>query len=130
MPNRISPHLFTLLLLFAMAGCSKTSPSIDKVNTRPQTAPATPEAIASSAVAERVGVMPESVEIVSVSAVEFRDSSLDCPQAGMAYMQVITPGYVVIARATGRNFDVRVSGKRGLICDKQSGRKPEPARNR
>ncbi len=130
MSGKPSMRLFTLLLLFAMMGCSRTSPSSDELNTRPQPTPATPEAIASATVAERAGVTLESVEIISVSAVDFRDSSLDCPQPGMAYMQVITPGYVVIARAADKNFDVRVSGTRGLICDNRAGRKPAPVRNK
>ena len=46
----------------------------------------------------------------------FSDSSLDCPQPGMSYLQVITPGYRVLLEADGRRFDVRTSGGQGRIC--------------
>jgi len=79
----------------------------------------TPEQLAREAVAEQFEAGPGPIEIVSVQAVDFRDSSLDCPRPDMAYLQVITPGYRIVARADGEEFDVRVSANRGLICDMQ-----------
>ena len=35
----------------------------------------------------------EPYEVVAFDAVNWRDSSLGCPQSGMTYTQVITPGY-------------------------------------
>lgn len=55
--------------------------------------------------------------LLRLEAVEFRDASLGCPQPGMAYAQVITPGYRVWLDANGRRFDVRVAGDGGRICD-------------
>jgi hypothetical protein len=56
------------------------------------------------------------VTLVSLEAQDFNNSSLGCPEAGMAYQQVITPGHRVIVEAEGRRFDVRVAGKHGRIC--------------
>ncbi len=78
-----------------------------------------PDAIARALVAERLGVKPAEVSIVSSQARPFSDSSLDCPEPGMSYLQVITPGHVVIVEADGRRFDVRVSGKYGRICHRR-----------
>jgi len=70
------------------------------------------------ALAEKMQVTEEQIEIVSVESVEFRDSSLGCPQPGMAYLQVITPGYQVLLRLDGQVYDYRVSRQRATLCVK------------
>lgn len=47
----------------------------------------------------------EQVEVVSVEQVEWSDSSLGCPKAGMMYAQVITPGYRIVLAADGQTYE-------------------------
>ena len=47
----------------------------------------------------------ESVQVVSVEAMDWSDSSLGCPKAGMMYAQVITPGYKIVLDSGGRTYD-------------------------
>ena len=70
-------------------------------------------------VAERLGIAAADVGVISVLARDFSDSSLDCPEPGMSYLQVITPGHQVIVEADGRRFDVRVAGEHGRICHRR-----------
>ncbi len=70
------------------------------------------------ALVEKMQVAEEQIEIVSVESVEFRDSSLGCPQPGMAYLQVITPGYQVLLSLDGQVYDYRVSRQRTTLCVK------------
>ena len=49
-----------------------------------------------SDLAQRLGLSEGDIQVVSVEAVEWSDSSLGCPAEGMDYAQVITPGYEVI----------------------------------
>ena len=42
--------------------------------------------------------------MVSAQAVEWPDGSLGCPQPGMAYLQVITPGYKLVLAAGGQEY--------------------------
>jgi hypothetical protein len=88
-------------------------------------APASPEAIARRAVSDALGIAPSGTRVVSTEARDFPDGSLGCPQPGMAYAQVITPGYRVLVEADGRRFDVRVTGNHGRLCYL---RKPAPER--
>ena len=81
-----------------------------------------PAGIAQQLVAEQTGARAEEVEIVSTKQVDFSDSSLGCPQPGMSYLQVITPGYQVLAAHAGKTYDVRIAGQRALICDKSVSR--------
>lgn len=95
-------------------------------------APATagdPGAIARAVVAERLGIAVGDTRLWSVTPRAFADASLDCPEPGMAYAQVVTPGHVVLVEAEGRRFDVRVAGDGGRICypRKRPGARPAPA---
>jgi len=56
-------------------------------------------------VAERAGVAPADVSVVQIESVEWRDSSLGCPQPGRAYSQVITPGYRFVLQAGGQSYE-------------------------
>ncbi len=101
-----------LLALTAAGGCAPP----DEPPTPGRSAPAGPEATARQLVADLLGIEAAQIEVVSVEAREFSDASLDCPQPGMSYAQVITPGYRVLLEADGRRFDVRTSGGHGRIC--------------
>jgi hypothetical protein len=50
--------------------------------------------------AGRLDVEADQIELLAAEAVEWPDTSLGCPQPGMMYAQVITPGYRLIL-ATG-----------------------------
>jgi hypothetical protein len=72
------------------------------------------------ALADEMKVTADQIEVVSVESVQFRDSSLGCPQKGMMYLQVITPGYQVVLRLEGQTYDYRVAGQQVILC--RSGR--------
>lgn len=55
--------------------------------------------------AQRIGVDPAAVTIVSAEAVDWPDGSLGCPQPGVAYLQVITPGYRLVLAANGQEYN-------------------------
>jgi hypothetical protein len=80
------------------------------------TADGSAEDIARQTVALTLGVAPDVTRIISSVPQDFPDASLGCPQPGMAYAQVITPGFQVLVEADGRRFDVRVAGTAGRIC--------------
>ncbi len=87
--------------------------------------PESPADIARQAVAAELGVGIAATRVVRMESRDFPDTSLDCPDPGMLYAQVITPGNQVIVEADGRRFDVRVAGTRGKICRQR--KKPAPA---
>jgi hypothetical protein len=47
---------------------------------------------------------------------EWRDSSIGCPKPGVAYLDVITPGYKVTLRVGKAIHVVHEAGKRALVC--------------
>ena len=122
MSNRVAIGVLALLLSGGlMSGCADTrppdAPSGVVAAERPAKVAAGPEAVAVSTVVAQSGLTPDQLTVISSEAVNFSDASLGCPQPGMAYAQVITPGYRVLLEGGSQSFDVRVSGKRGRICD-------------
>jgi hypothetical protein len=113
---RISILLYVSAVLI-LAACSSNG-SADS-NTGGTPVANTPDGMALRIVAEQTGAAPEQIRILSVDAVDFSDSSLGCPEPGMAYMQVITPGHQVRAEHEGDIYDVRIAGGRALICDSE-----------
>jgi hypothetical protein len=53
------------------------------------------------------GVPVAEVSIVSAEAATFPDGSLGCPVPGMAYTQMVTDGYRIVADAGGTTYDYR-----------------------
>jgi hypothetical protein len=51
----------------------------------------------------------------SWSQTNYPDSSLGCPQPGVGYLQVITPGYRFIFEYNGATFDYRVSANNNTV---------------
>jgi hypothetical protein len=62
--------------------------------------------------------VPESqIEVVSITPVDWRDSSLGCPKPDRGYMQVIKPGHRVILRHAGQEYAVHMSGNAAFVCE-------------
>jgi hypothetical protein len=68
------------------------------------------------ALSDELKIATDEIQVVSVESVQFSDSSLGCPEEGMVYLQVITPGYQVLLRVEGETYDYRVSEQRVVLC--------------
>jgi hypothetical protein len=55
--------------------------------------------------ANRLAIPADRIDLVEITEVEWSDSSLDCPQPEMIYLQVITPGYRIVLRTNGQLFE-------------------------
>ena len=58
---------------------------------------------------ERLSVSVDQINVGEVTEVEWSDSSLGCPQPGMSYLQVITPGYRLLLEAGGAQYEYHSS---------------------
>ena len=72
-------------------------------------------------VAPRAGVAATQVQLVEIEQVEWRDGSLGCPQPGMMYPQVITPGYRFVIEADGERYEYHTDmGSQVILCERPS----------
>jgi hypothetical protein len=72
--------------------------------------------------ARRLGLTREAIQLVSAEAVEWSDASLGCPQPGMMYAQVITPGFRVLLAARGQGYEYHTDeGRFVVLCEEDAG---------
>ncbi len=74
-------------------------------------------AVARNRLAHELGCEPSSILVDKVEEVEWSDSSLGCPQPGMMYMQVITPGYRITLEHAGQRYIMHTNrGSHAVHC--------------
>jgi hypothetical protein len=74
-------------------------------------------ALARRDLAQRLKRTEATIQVASIEAVEWSDASLGCPEPGMAYAQVITPGYRLILTANGERHEYHTDqGQRAFYC--------------
>jgi hypothetical protein len=61
--------------------------------------------IAQEDLVQRLSIPTTQINLVEITEAEWSDSSLDCPQPGMEYLQVITPGYRILLEANGIQYE-------------------------
>jgi hypothetical protein len=64
----------------------------------------------------RLQIEADLITLHSVEAVQWRDSSLGCPQPGRNYLTVITPGFQIILSAQGQEYDYRTDLQQVILC--------------
>ncbi len=64
---------------------------------------------------QRLGVTEEAIVVKSVEAVQWRNSSLGCPQPGMMYAQVLTPGFEIVLEAEGQEYEYHTDSDRLVV---------------
>jgi hypothetical protein len=52
----------------------------------------------------RLNIPSEQIKVISVEQVTWPDASLGCSQSGVAYIQVLTPGYLIQLDANGKIY--------------------------
>ena len=80
---------------------------------------------AADILAKELDVPADKVQILEIEAVQWSDASLGCPEPGMMYAQMITPGYRARARVNGQDYLVHMDEKgRGVSCSPDIAREP------
>lgn len=103
----------------AVAGSpvSATTPSRLVPTVQASPPPAEPLiAHATADAARQVGVSQDSVRVVRVEPREWPDRSLGCPRPGMGYAQAITPGYLIVVEAGGRELEYHADHAQAVLC--------------
>lgn len=86
-----------------------------------RSAPAASAAVAY--LAAELGVSADEMTILSSEPVDWPDASLGCPEPGMMYAQVITPGYRFLLQAEGEEYEVHTdrAGQSVVLCQPGEG---------
>lgn len=73
----------------------------------------------------RLDVSPDRITVVKATAVDWRDSSLGCPEPDMGYLTVITPGYWIILEVEGKQYFYHADDRgRIVLCPEERSEPP------
>lgn len=67
--------------------------------------------------AARLNIAEADVRVDGVEKRMWNDASLGCPQPGMMYAQVITPGFLIRLSAGGKAYTYHTSLTRAVLCE-------------
>lgn len=68
--------------------------------------------------AQRLSISISQINLVDAKEVVWPNSSLGCPQPGMVYAEVLTPGYLIILNADDKEYEYHASkGTYVVYCD-------------
>jgi len=128
----VKRFLLAVLIVLAMAGlgCGSlpTTPASPLAPpTKPPTSAGGEAAIPSGAeqvvalakrdLSQRLKRTEATIQVASIEAVDWSDASLGCPEPGMVYAQVITPGYRLILLADGGRHEYHTDqSQRAFYC--------------
>ena len=71
--------------------------------------------------AQRLTISANEINVVEATSVTWPDSSLGCPQEGMVYTQVLTPGYLILLEHGGNTFEYHASNRDSITtCENPS----------
>jgi hypothetical protein len=66
--------------------------------------------------AASLSVNPAAITVQVVEPIEWPDASLGCPQPGLVYIQVITPGQRIVLEANGQTYEYHAGRGRVILC--------------
>ncbi|MDX1520914.1 MAG: hypothetical protein R3264_04765 [Anaerolineae bacterium] len=70
-----------------------------------------------SDLAQTAGVSATDIRLLAMEAVDWSDASLGCPEEGMMYAQVITPGFLMTFEAAGTRYIYHTDqGSTAVLC--------------
>ena len=75
--------------------------------------------LAAETLAADLNIPVQKIEVDTVRAVDWPDTSIGCPQPGQAYGQVITPGHKITLRVDGQFYFVHEANGRAFVCKQQ-----------
>lgn len=70
--------------------------------------------------AQRLSLPVEQITLLEAAAVTWPDGSLGCPEEGMAYAQVLSPGYLIRVEAGGQEYEYHASRSTVFYCQNPS----------
>jgi hypothetical protein len=135
---KLASSTSALACLVVLFGCSEPPVDVGVNAVSPVTEPSGTDRIvpeqadlaklAIRTLAQDLGVAEDRIVVDTIRAVDWRDSSIGCPQPGQAYLQVITPGHRITLRVDGQFHFVHEANGRAFVCRKSkavSGVTPE-----
>ncbi len=95
----------------------------------PPEEPTEAERLTTQAVADlasRLGIDADQIVVQRVTPTEFPDTSLDAPEPGVTYAQVVRPGYVIQLKIDDQAYEYHAAGDRVVLATGQADAQSPP----
>lgn len=76
-------------------------------------------ALAKAELAKKLNIPESEITVEKVEEVEWRNTSLGCPEEGKVYLQVIVPGHVITLKAQGKTYEYHTGNNQAVTCDRR-----------
>ncbi|MCC7354479.1 MAG: hypothetical protein IT330_12085 [Anaerolineae bacterium] len=76
-------------------------------------------ALAKTELAKKLNVPDSEIVVENVEEVEWRNTSLGCPEEGKMYLQVIVPGHVITLKAQGKTYEYHTGNNQAVTCERR-----------
>jgi hypothetical protein len=86
--------------------------------TSPESAAAVDAAMTDAA--SHLGVSRDTLHLDQVQSREWPDSSLGCPQPGQLYLQVVTPGFLVVITSGSHQLEYHTDDRTRVVLCKET----------
>jgi hypothetical protein len=71
--------------------------------------------------AQQLSIPMTQINLIQAISATWPDSSLGCPQPGMAYSQVLTPGYLIQLQADNRVYEYHTDADQLVVfCEENT----------
>jgi hypothetical protein len=77
--------------------------------------------------ARKLDLSISEMSVISVEAVDWPDTSLGCPQPGLMYAQVITPGFLIVLEAKGQSYEYHTGRTEQVVLCQTDGENQPPS---
>jgi hypothetical protein len=75
---------------------------------------------AKSDLKQQTGISTDKIKVLSVEAVDWPDGSLGCGKPGTEYLQVVTPGFLIVLEADGKTYTYHTdTSSRIILCNEK-----------
>jgi hypothetical protein len=71
--------------------------------------------IAVNDLADRISIEPDQVELIDITEETWQDTSLDCPQPGVMYTQIIDQGYSIILQGIDILYEYHIDSNNLVV---------------
>lgn len=69
---------------------------------------------------QQAGIEPEKIKVLSVESVEWPDGSLGCGKPGTEYLQVVTPGFLIVLEANDQAYTYHTDmSSQVILCNEK-----------
>ena len=99
----------------------EAAPAMDPAKKAVPSIPGSEAALAAAIadLAKQTSLPADQITLVSIEATDWSDTSLGCPQEGMMYAQVITPGYLIVLAAQDQQYEYHTDQAANVVlCQK------------